>query len=615
MASTSSLRRPHPRHAKEKVIGPSCITVSVLATVHWGWANLYEPLSVLHADRALTFVIVAVELAGVGALSCMAYCLVADPGSTVRWRIRNPSAACTPCKVCSLPRPADAHHCRTCDQCVVGHDHHCCVLGVCIAERNRVCFIVLLGIGAFSFASMAALAACTYTWLGEAQRASGRAADPALLTRYAVPGAIFSVAALVLGAFGLLQLVCLRLGLRSKTPGLLGIIARELSARLEGESAGWARPPSSPSSAVAEGAAAKAAINGEHDDDALAEPGCCACIDAHHRWGLGGVVPGASLVLPSGEDETDSSPSSQPVRILVSVVAVIEWTTAAYLLLTYGEVPVAIGLVVLVAAAALSVWCINELCEFQQSRALPDSASNGRHFPRGAALVPQPTAGSGGELVLSDADENLPDGAAASEQRLVKPQIAIEWCTHCELYVMRPSAHCRRCNRCVPLMDHHCTLLRVCVGSENRVAYILLLGGAFALMLCYLIAAIPVLPHACVGVAPLYAAARARAVGAGGGLDSARAALAVLSGARVADLASCAPPAMLAAFCSYASWALVAFAFQQLLFVYLVEGGGGARLAEGDWRRWILRSVCAIAYWRRQREQVLQMRAGRIGGA
>ena len=111
---------------------------------------------------------------------------------------------------------------------------------------------------------MSAFAVCTWMWL----KNGGRQDDAALARTYAPPAALFFVLGLVIGVFCLFQVACLCLGVRSKSPGLLWAIARALIGR----------------------AAPAAAPKEEEDNDPLEEPGCCACIQAQHRWGLGGVV-------------------------------------------------------------------------------------------------------------------------------------------------------------------------------------------------------------------------------------------------------------------------------------------------------------------------------------
>lgn len=57
------------------------------------------------------------------------------------------AASCTPalgisfCIRCGGGRPAGAHHCSTCDRCVLGFDHHCVYFNNCIGKLNYPFFI------------------------------------------------------------------------------------------------------------------------------------------------------------------------------------------------------------------------------------------------------------------------------------------------------------------------------------------------------------------------------------------------------------------------------------------------------------------------------------------
>ena len=568
-------RRPHPRRARERILGPSLIIVGTVAPILWGWAHLKPALSSLGADRSIAFAVFAVQLAGLCALGCMAYCLIADPGSTAHWRDRNPLAASSPCVVCILPRPPDdAHHCRTCDLCVVGHDHHCCILGVCIAEGNRRVFIALLGLGAFCYASMSALALCTWTWLKE-----GGGQDGTVLARtYAPPAALFFFLGLVVGVFCLLQVACLCLGVRSKSPGLLWAIARALIGR----------------------AAPAAALGEKEDNDPLEEPGCCACIQSQHRWGLGGIVPGASLVTSHfGEEQTQRAGH---VRALAGLVALAEWATAAYLLHVCGSGGQLAGLTLLLVSGGLSMRCLTRLADFTNSRHHPNPDTT--CFPASAALSPQPTIGAAGELVLAEAEpeESSDDASDQALGHLLASSMNIEWCKHCAKYVRRPSAHCRDCDRCVMLMDHHCSLLLVCVGSDNRRRYCDLLGSAFVIGVCHLLAALPALPHACVD-APLVFSAAINATQSGEPLFSE---LREVASAHALGLQRCVPAAALSFVVAYSMVAITAFVSQQVVFLVLVAAGPRGQAKGVDWRTWALDHVFKIPYWRRQREQMMK---------
>lgn len=48
------------------------------------------------------------------------------------------------CDTCKVVRPPGAHHCRDCDQCVMGWDHHCPFVGNCVGQRNYPFFLGFL---------------------------------------------------------------------------------------------------------------------------------------------------------------------------------------------------------------------------------------------------------------------------------------------------------------------------------------------------------------------------------------------------------------------------------------------------------------------------------------
>ncbi|EAA21590.1 DHHC zinc finger domain, putative [Plasmodium yoelii yoelii] len=56
----------------------------------------------------------------------------------------------TICDKCNyLVRPERAHHCRTCQRCVLKMDHHCPWIGTCVGEKNLKFFFLFLIYGLF----------------------------------------------------------------------------------------------------------------------------------------------------------------------------------------------------------------------------------------------------------------------------------------------------------------------------------------------------------------------------------------------------------------------------------------------------------------------------------
>ena len=52
---------------------------------------------------------------------------------------------------------------------------------------------------------------------------------------------------------------------------------------------------------------------------------------------------------------------------------------------------------------------------------------------------------------------------------------AVNYCYLCEVNVRKRSKHCRRCNKCVDIFDHHCPWLNTCVGERNYRYFLLFL--------------------------------------------------------------------------------------------------------------------------------------------
>lgn len=56
----------------------------------------------------------------------------------------------------------------------------------------------------------------------------------------------------------------------------------------------------------------------------------------------------------------------------------------------------------------------------------------------------------------------------------------LPYCMTCHIYRPSQSGHCRRCNNCVALFDHHCRLLGCCIGELNRRYFLLFLVSTAA---------------------------------------------------------------------------------------------------------------------------------------
>lgn len=63
-------------------------------------------------------------------------------------------------------------------------------------------------------------------------------------------------------------------------------------------------------------------------------------------------------------------------------------------------------------------------------------------------------------------------------------QEKLQFCDKCGIWKLLRTKHCRSCQRCVRLHDHHCPWLGVCVGERNRVHFFWFLGWQTIELFC-----------------------------------------------------------------------------------------------------------------------------------
>ena len=71
-------------------------------------------------------------------------------------------------------------------------------------------------------------------------------------------------------------------------------------------------------------------------------------------------------------------------------------------------------------------------------------------------------------LQMDESENQGPNDLSKSQPQTSEAFVEIRFCTVCQVEQPLRTKHCRDCNACVVLHDHHCPWLGSCIGEKNR---------------------------------------------------------------------------------------------------------------------------------------------------
>lgn len=125
------MKKKHFSHHLGIVI-PCCLILLNGVTTYYSSIRHEDPTTIKIFGTAYAFVWIT-----------YAFAVFTSPGYTDGTTV--PGAKYVECNKCKLPKPERAHHCKTCNRCVLRMDHHCPWTENCVGFRNIPHFVRFLG--------------------------------------------------------------------------------------------------------------------------------------------------------------------------------------------------------------------------------------------------------------------------------------------------------------------------------------------------------------------------------------------------------------------------------------------------------------------------------------